>query len=131
MLQFCTTLFCRYWLLNSKMFCIPESGGQTVTCSTLLALDAVKHKNSYERRKNIDQFFMLKKAKNKAISIHTKTHLPDKSKGPIKAPGISVLPDFVVEPSELCQSAAGVSQRFTQHHLLAQTIHYYKIQTGA
>lgn len=63
--------------------------------------------------------------------MNKQTHLPDQSKGPVETPGISVLPDFVVKPSKFRQSAAGVSQRFAQHHLLAKITHFHKIQRGA
>lgn len=54
----------------------------------------------------------------------TWTHLSDQSEGPVEAPGVGVLPDFVVEPAELGQSAAGVSQGLAQHHLLRHGAHY-------
>lgn len=55
---------------------------------------------------------------------HTHTHLSDQSKGPVQAPGVGVLPDFVVEPAQLCQSAAGVPQGLAQHHLVRHRSHY-------
>lgn len=58
------------------------------------------------------------------ISCKLKTHLSDQSEGSVEAPGVGVLPDFVVEPAELGQSAAGVSQGLAQHHLVRHGTHY-------
>lgn len=57
-------------------------------------------------------------------SGRTRTHLSDQSEGPVQAPGVGVLPDFVVEPAELGQPAAGVSQGLAQHHLVRHGAHY-------
>lgn len=55
---------------------------------------------------------------------HALTYLSNQSKGPVEASGISVLPDFVVEPAKFSQSAAGVPEGLAQHHLVSQSRHY-------
>lgn len=80
-LQFCNLEFVEpspcfvgtvYWF-SHKMLCVPESAGQTVTCSTLSAPDAVKHKNSKGRRKHIFELFDVKKQRIKG-NAYTQKH---------------------------------------------------------
>ena len=55
--------------------------------------------------------------KHRLTQTHTQPHLSDQSEGAVKAPGVGVLSDFVVEPAELGQSAADVPQGLAHHYL--------------
>lgn len=105
------------------LLCIPGSEGLTVACSTPSVPGEGRHRSSSRKQRGLSS-----KGANQ-VGHHdytgdTCTNLSDQSKGPVKAPGISVLPHFVVEPTKFSQSAAGVSQRPAQHHLLSQNTHY-------
>lgn len=116
------------------MLCVPGSGGQTAACSTPSAPGGARHRSSEGRgtqteMESVNGGFDTKKTNSMSSGYNgytrqTWTHLSDQSEGPVEAPGVGVLPDFVVEPAELGQSAAGVSQGLAQHHLLRHGTYY-------
>lgn len=104
-----------------RLLCLPGSGGPTVACNTPSAPGGARHRSSDggHRGDSVGRDSRQNKTlQDNECTWRTQTHLSDQSEGSVEAPGVGVLPDFVVEPAELGQSAAGVSQGLAQHHLV-------------
>lgn len=91
---------------------LPVSGGPRGAGSTPSAPDGARHRSSEpdgERQTGVNGGYIQEQ---RPLMEPKHTHLPHQPEGPVQAPGVRVLPHFVVEPAQFGQSAAGVPQGF-------------------
>lgn len=110
------------------MICVPVSGGQTAAGSTPSAPGGGRRRSSEGGDEGEHRGVKTRVSgglEGGGTSTRSaQTHLSDQPECPVQAPDVGVLPDFVVQPAELAQSAAGVSQGLAHHHLVGHSAHY-------